>query len=116
MKEMCISFLNGLLLQRAIQENLPSTAISVFLGGERKALEDRERRIERSLPSNITKQVSVSKRSQNSFCTCNRFLYGFHEYEKMYSKTHKQSAMGQVILIFYKIHNSPYLISYAILR
>lgn len=42
---------------RAIQENLPSTAISVFLGGERKALEDRERQIERSLPSNITKQI-----------------------------------------------------------
>lgn len=79
------SFLNDLLIQRAIQENLPSTAISVFLGGERKALEDRERRIERSLPSNITKQVSVPKRSQNGYS--NRFLHGFYKYENIYSKT-----------------------------
>lgn len=76
------SFLNGLLFQRAIQENLPSTAISVFLGGERKALEDRERQIERSLPSNITKQVSVSKWSQN----WNRFLSDVYKYEHRYSK------------------------------
>lgn len=79
------SFLNDLLIQRAIQENLPSTAISVFLGGERKALEDRERRIERSLPSNITKQVSVPNRSLNGYS--NRFLYGVYKYENMYSKT-----------------------------
>ncbi|XP_056006954.1 WD repeat-containing protein 75-like [Ostrea edulis] len=45
---------------RAIQENLPSTPFSVFLGGERKSVQDTGSQVARLAPSIITKQILES--------------------------------------------------------
>ncbi|XP_062598774.1 WD repeat-containing protein 75-like [Saccostrea cucullata] len=77
---------------RSIQENLPSTPFSVFMGSERRPLQDKGKQVERVVTSDLTKQILESAAHAQPPVTslCLPFLNSFIHGKQKERKTEKE--------------------------